>query len=98
MRRGLDARLTTSIAFCESTDRQYDERTGQPLRGLVNPKDVGLFQINETFHQDKSAELGFDIYTLEGNVGYALWLLENEGTRHWNASRPCWSKKIALDA
>lgn len=87
--------MTTAIAFCESTNRQFDENTGEALRGIQNSKDIGLFQINEGFHKDKSQSLGFDIYTTEGNVGYALWLLEKEGSRHWKASKPCWSSKIA---
>ena len=95
---GLDATLATAIAFCESTNRQFDETTGEPLRGIKNSKDVGLFQINERFHKEKSQSLGFDIYTTEGNVGYALWLLENDGSRHWKASKPCWSSKIANNA
>ncbi len=91
---GIDPNLATKIAFCESTHRQFKEGTDIPLRGIVNSRDVGVFQINERFHLQKSQDLGFDIYTLEGNVGYALWLLGQEGSRHWNASRPCWGRVI----
>lgn len=97
-KRGIDAELATAIAFCESTNRQFDEQTGAPLRGIVNSGDVGLFQINERFHKDQSQKMGFDIYTVEGNVGYALWLLEHEGSQHWKASKPCWSEQIAIKA
>lgn len=93
-KKGLDPALTTKIAFCESTNRQFKEGTDIPLRGIVNSNDVGVFQVNERFHLKKSQELGYNIYTLEGNVGYALWLIEQEGARHWNASRPCWGRVI----
>jgi 3-dehydroquinate dehydratase len=85
----VNVKLAKSIAFCESTDRQFT-KDGEVLRGKKNPKDVGLFQINEDYHLEKAKALGYDIYTTEGNIGYAVWLLKNEGARHWNASRKCW--------
>lgn len=86
---GVNPTLAQDIAFCESTNRQY-AAGGQVLRGKKNPADVGLFQINEKYHLEKSRELGYDIYSSEGNIGYAMWLLKNEGNRHWNSSRRCW--------
>lgn len=83
------------MAFCESTLRQFSE-DGDVLRGIVNPKDVGVFQINERFHLDKSISLDMDIYTTEGNIEYAMWLMENEGVRHWKASKPCWGENAHL--
>ncbi|MEA1929431.1 MAG: hypothetical protein U9M92_00880 [Patescibacteria group bacterium] len=88
--QGVDSRLATDIAFCESTNRQYDE-DGAVLRGIENSQDVGLFQINEKYHLEASRELGYDIYTSEGNTGYALWLLKKEGSRHWKSSSKCWA-------
>ena len=87
---GIDSRVAMKIAFCESTYRQFNSQ-GQVLRGENNPNDVGVFQINEKFHQEKSAALGFNIYTTEGNIDYALWLIKNEGSRHWKWSRRCWT-------
>ena len=91
---GVDANLTQAIAFCESTYKQFDARTGTVLRGVHNPLDVGLFQINEKYHLKKSQELGFDIYSVEGNIDYALWLLKAQGAHPWKWSKPCWSPKI----
>ncbi len=88
---GVDVSLAQKIAFCESTNRQFDEN-GEPLRGIHNAQDIGLFQINEKYHLDKSLELGYDIYTTEGNIDYAMWLLSKEGSRHWNWSKKCWSR------
>ncbi len=87
-----DASLAHKIAFCESTLRQFDKE-GQIIRGIHNQSDIGLFQINEKYHLTKSRELGYDIYTIEGNIDYAFYLLKKEGTRHWYWSKPCWSKE-----
>lgn len=87
-----DARLARKIAFCESSLQQFD-KDGQVIRGTHNPSDIGLFQINEKYHLAKSRELGYDIYTTEGNINYAFYLLKKEGTRHWYWSKPCWSKE-----
>jgi hypothetical protein len=92
--QGVDAKLSQAIAFCESTNRQFNVDSGTVLRGVHNPLDVGLFQINERYHLQKSQELGFDIYTVEGNIDYALWLLKAQGAQPWKWSQPCWSKKI----
>lgn len=88
---GVDASLARKIAFCESSMRQFDTKTGEVVRGIRNPSDIGLFQINEKYHLTRSRELGFDIHTTEGNIAYALYLLKQEGSRHWNWSKPCWS-------
>jgi hypothetical protein len=62
------------------------------LHGIQNANDIGLFQINEIYHLKTSKALGYDIYTTEGNIDYAIWLLKNEGSQHWNYSKPCWGK------
>ncbi len=86
---GVDSALAQDIAFCESTSRQF-ARDGDVLRGKKNPNDLGLFQINQKYHLEKSRELGFDIRTTEGNIDYAMWLLKHEGSRHWRSSKNCW--------
>lgn len=93
MEQKVDPNLAKAIAFCESTYRQFNVDNGTVLRGIHNPLDVGLFQINEKYHLKKSQELGFDIYTVEGNIDYALWLISHEGAGHWKWSKPCWSQK-----
>lgn len=87
----VNPKLARRIAFCESSFRQF-AADGSIVRGKRNTADVGLFQINEKYHFQKSRELGFDIYTVEGNVAYALWLIKNEGTKHWRWSQSCWKK------
>ncbi len=89
---GVDKSLALRIAFCESTYRQFG-KDGQPLRGIHNDNDVGLFQINEKYHLEKSIELGYDIYSTEGNIGYAMWMLKRQGPKPWVWSQPCWGAK-----
>jgi hypothetical protein len=97
---GVSKDLALAIAFCESTTRQYDENnlaadgTPKVLRGVVNSADVGIFQINEKYHLERSQSLGYDIYIPEGNIDYAMSLLKEEGSKHWKASEPCWGNKI----
>lgn len=78
-----------NIAACESKFRQYDE-DGNAVRGLINPLDRGVFQINEHYHLARATSLGIDILTLEGNMDYAELLYKEQGTDPWNWSKPCW--------
>jgi hypothetical protein len=83
--------VLAEISRCESHFRQYD-RNGQVLRGKVNSDDLGLMQINEYFHGKRANELGLDLKTIEGNLAYAQYLYDKEGTKPWNASSKCWSE------
>lgn len=83
------------VAQCESTFRHYGA-DGNVLRGNVVSADVGVMQINEYYHLDRAVSLGYDIQTLEGNLGYARFLYEEQGLQPWSASKPCWSSKHAV--
>lgn len=85
-----DAPILVDVAYCESRFRQYDE-SGNAMRGWINAKDVGVMQINEDYHLETANKLGYDIYTLEGNLSYARYLYETQGTRPWVHSSPCWN-------
>ncbi len=87
-----DTPLLIEIAYCESRFRQYG-KDGDVLRGEVVPEDIGVMQINEYFHKDAALKLGFDIYSLEGNLAYAKWLYEKEGSQPWKPSAKCWAKQ-----
>jgi len=91
-----DKPLMAEIASCESHNRQY-EKDGSVLRGRVNNMDVGLFQINEYYHLERSKKLGYDIYSVEGNMAYARRLFNEEGPTPWSSSSPCWSKTAAYE-
>jgi len=85
-----DIPLMIEIARCESEFRQFN-KNGTVLTGYVDPRDTGVFQINTYYHLNTSQQLGLDIFTLKGNMAYARWLYEREGSRPWNASKPCWN-------
>ena len=88
---GINTEIALKIARCESNLKQFGDN-GKVIRGRENASDVGVFQINERYHLKKSADLGFDIETAEGNIEYAVWLMKHEGTRHWIWSKSCWNK------
>ncbi len=90
-----DTPILIEIARCESEFRQFD-KDGKVVRGRVDNADVGVMQINERYHLENSKKLGFDIHTVEGNVGYAKYLYKKYGSEPWNASSPCWSKTVAM--
>jgi hypothetical protein len=89
---GVDPQLAVSIAKCESGLRQFDAN-GHVVRGNINPADVGVFQINETYHLKNSRAAGYDIYTTEGNIRYAMHLIKKEGSSPWDYSKKCWVDK-----
>lgn len=90
-----DAPILTAIAGCESRFRHFD-KNGYIIRGEINWQDVGVMQINEYFHLGAANSLGYNLYSLEGNLAYARYLFEKEGTRPWNASKSCWGKERLL--
>ena len=89
-----DIPIMIEVAKCESRYRHYDT-TGDVLRGVVNNLDRGVMQINEGYHLSTSQKLGYDILTLEGNMAYARYLYQTQGTRPWLSSSPCWAKAEA---
>lgn len=90
-----DEPVLVEIARCESTFRQFNA-DGSIKRGKVNDMDVGVMQINEHYHLETSKKKGYDIYTLEGNMKYALDLYHREGAQPWSSSSPCWAAKAQI--
>jgi hypothetical protein len=86
-----DTPVLADIAWCESRNRQWNP-DGTVFHGSVNHYDVGVMQVNSLYHEDKAKELGFDIYTLPGNLEYAKDLYSKEGTKPWASSQACWGK------
>lgn len=84
-----DIPILQEVARCESTYRQHKE-DGTVLKGIVNNKDIGAFQINTYYHLETAKKLGLDIYSLEGNLAYARYLYNNQGTSPWVHSKHCW--------
>jgi len=90
-----DVPIMTAIAECESRYRHFNE-SGDVIRGEVNWRDVGVMQINEYFHLATATKFGYNLYSLEGNVAYARYLFEKEGTRPWASSKKCWGDERLL--
>jgi len=80
------------IACAESEIRQF-EKPGKVLRGKVNPKDVGVFQINEKFWLADAVKLKLNIYQAQGNVEMAAWIYKHYGDSPWNWSKKNWDRK-----
>lgn len=80
------------VARCESRFRHFD-KNGRVLRGEINRGDIGVMQINEYYHKERAEELGFDLYTIEGNMSYARVLYEKEGLTPWASSSHCWKPR-----
>lgn len=81
--------IMDEIAQCESGDRHF-LGDGRVIRGRKNPLDIGRYQINLKYHGEKAEELGFNLFSEEGNEAYAMWLYNKEGTEPWRHSSHCW--------
>ncbi len=90
-----DTPIMAEIARCESRFRHLG-KSGKVLRGEITAEDLGVMQINEFYHEDTAKVLGFDLHTLDGNLAYAKWLYNEEGTSPWFASSKCWKKSDRL--
>jgi len=93
---GYDPKLAIAIMKCEGeayktkgNNKNYDKQ------GNHWSTDIGLFQINNYYHDAAAKKLGIDIYTDQGNIVYAMYLMQHQGTKPWNASRQCWTKMIS---
>ena len=93
-----DMPIMAEIAKCESQFRQFAPNGDGVFRGKINNQDVGVAQINEYYHAKRAKKLGYDIYTVEGNMAYARLLYQEEGTDPWISSSPCWSKSEVAKA
>ena len=61
---------------------------------LPDDPDTGILQINSSVHGKRAKQLGYNLNTLEGNLGYGLLLYQEEGVRPWSASAFCWSAEV----
>ncbi len=92
-----DAPVMIAIAECESRFTQLD-KDGKVVKNPTSSA-VGVFQIMASIHAASADQnLGLNIYTVQGNAGYARYLYENQGTTPWNDSKSCWGKSAAAKA
>ena len=92
-----DTPIMAEVIKCESRFRQFNA-DGTSFRGIVNNQDVGIAQVNEYYHAKRAKKLGYNIYTVEGNMAYAKLLYQEEGTDPWISSAPCWKKSEVAKA
>lgn len=76
-----------SVCTCES-GRQF-HADGTVVRGIVNPQDIGMCQINLKYHGAAADALGYDLFTEEGNIRYTNYLYDQQGTQPWYLSGSC---------
>jgi hypothetical protein len=91
-----DAPIMAEIARCESRFRQFSD-SGNPLDGGAGGM-MGLFQVNSHVHAAFAKSLGMDINTVDGNLAYARYLYQREGTNPWLSSFSCWHNASATNA
>ena len=92
-----DTPIMANVAWCESRNRQF-EPNGEIFRGKVNSDDIGVMQINTYYHLKAAKARGNDLFTLQGNLDYAKYLFEREGTTPWMSSSKCWIPRSNLVA
>ncbi len=83
-----DVPIMIAIAKCESGFRQFTANGNVLYGGLGNM--IGIFQISSG-HTAKALSLGFDILTVDGNIGYARYLYNAQSTDPWISSISCWN-------
>lgn len=90
-----DIPVMVSVARCESQFRQTFP-DGSILRGTIDPRDIGVMQINTGYHASEAVKYNLDLHNLEDNMAYARILYEKKGTQPWNASAKCWNNIVAV--
>lgn len=67
------------------------ESRGIPTMKNAGSSAVGLFQIMRSVWGKYAAANGYDLLTAEGNIAVAVYVLQVQGLRAWQASRSCWA-------
>lgn len=92
-----DIPVLVQIARCESAFR-HTLQDGSVLKGVVDPADTGVMQINKRYHAKTATAMSLDLDDIYHNMAYARFLYETQGTQPWSASAPCWNKgSLALN-
>lgn len=91
------AAVMDRIAGCESQGSAKSKGSHIAKNGQVvvhananQTVDVGIFQLNVNVWGKKATELGYNIFTEQGNKDMAYWIYKNVGTGPWYSSENCW--------
>ncbi len=90
-----DIPIMIAIARCESNFRQFTD-SGNVLHGYGSM--VGVFQFDENIHHAIALAHGYNIDTLDGNLGYARYVYNKQGTDPWISSFSCWHNSANAEA
>lgn len=82
-----DTPVMIDIAKCESSFRQFAD-SGAVFKGGNAGGMIGIFQFFDAIHSVPALVLGFDINTVEGNIGYAKELYKSSGSSPWSSCVP----------
>jgi hypothetical protein len=91
-----DIPVLIEIARCESAFR-HTLADGSVLRGVVDPADTGVMQINRRYHEATATAMNLNLNDVYHNLVYARHLYETQGTQPWNASMKCWGKGLVVN-
>jgi hypothetical protein len=68
------------VIQCESGFRHFD-KSGNVLIGITG--DVGIMQIAPQYWDKEAKELGYNIYTVAGNLAMGKIIMEKQGRNAW---------------
>jgi len=85
------------IAYAESRGNHWKAGSAnQVLQGNINPRDLGLFQVNDSLHGKTCQEAGLDLMEPEGNARCARLLYDRKkGTQDWYLSAWSWRDRYS---
>ena len=83
------------ICACESVgDKDAEPRhfneDGTVLIGEIDDRDIGSCQISTHWWGDTAKELGYNLWSKEGNINFAIYLYKTQGSHLWEQSSKCW--------
>lgn len=82
-------KLAMAIATCESWLN--------PNAKNKNSSAAGTYQHIQRYWPARAKKYWFawaSVYNAEANVAVSMWMLRDQGTNPWNASKHCWNKKL----
>lgn len=89
-KQNVNPQLALAIAQCEGG---LGEAKKNP-----NSSATGPFQMIKSTWQSTTKRMGWvegtDVWDVHLNIVAGIWLLKNDGVRHWEESRSCWSKIV----
>lgn len=102
--------LALKIMYCEgqhysaSVNRNYhyvpigvDPKGKITYKKVLWSSDWGHWQLNDYYHLKVASKMGLDIKDEWDNLEYGFWLLSEQGTQPWKASKYCWKKALPVD-